>query len=91
MQVSPGTGDWGVAIKEARVYRRVHDACGPSSPGLTCTGEGPSHVCNVACGGSYASCYCDEQCADFGDCCSFDGAHRGAQYSGGVRSVCGYD
>lgn len=93
MQVSPGTGDWGVAIKEARIYRRVHDACGPTSPTLTCTGQGPSHACNAACGGflSSGSCYCDESCAFFGDCCSFDGAHRGAEYAGGVRSVCGYD
>lgn len=93
LQVTPGTGDWGVAIKEARIYRRVHDECGPSAPVPVCTGSGPSHVCNTACGGLYApgSCYCDEACATYGDCCSFDGAHRGAEYGGGVRSVCGYD
>ena len=92
MQVSPGTGDWGVAIKEARIYRRVHDACA-APPIMTCSGQGPTHVCNIACGGFYASgsCYCDEACANYGDCCSFDGAHRGAQYAGGVRNVCGYD
>ncbi len=92
MQVTPGTSDWGVAVKEARIYRRVHDACGPTAPVPLCTGAGPSHVCNTACGGFYAagSCYCDAQCAEFGDCCSFDGAHRGAQYQGGVDAVCGY-
>ena len=93
IQVTPGTGDWGVAIKEARIYRRVHESCGPSAPALTCTGQSPSHVCDTACGGIFSagSCYCDEGCAYYGDCCSFDGANRGAEYAGGVRTVCNYD
>ena len=41
MQVTPGTGDWGVAVKEARIYRRVHDACGPTAPCLRGSHGGP--------------------------------------------------
>jgi hypothetical protein len=88
----PNTGDWGVSVHEARIYRRVSASCA-APPQLTCTGQAPSHVCQSACGGGppSGSCYCDESCADYGDCCSFDGANRGKEYASGVAAVCGYD
>ncbi|HSC88708.1 MAG TPA: discoidin domain-containing protein [Polyangiaceae bacterium] len=86
----PGTGDWGVAIHEARIYRRVSDSCA-APPQLTCTGSAPAHVCQGHCGGSAPSgCYCDEACSGYGDCCSPDGSDRGAQYASTVAAVCGY-
>lgn len=89
---APGTGDWGVAIHEARIYRRVSASCA-APPQLTCTGQAASHVCEGACGGGApsGSCYCDESCENYGDCCSFDGAHRGKEYAGGVAAVCSND
>lgn len=92
IKTTAGTGDWGVSIREARIYRRVSDACA-APPQLACTGQAASHVCEGACGGGAPSgfCYCDETCESYGDCCSFDGAHRGKEYASGVAAVCGYD
>jgi hypothetical protein len=91
-KTKPGTGDWGVAIRELKAFRRVHDECN-ATYALSCTGASPAHACESSCGG-YASglnCYCDSACADFGDCCSFDGANKGAEYESGVADVCGFD
>lgn len=91
-KVKPGTGDWGVAIHELEVFRRVHDSCN-EVPVLSCTGAAPSHVCTTECGGSPSglSCYCDSACVRFDDCCSFDGAHRGSEYASGVADRCDFD
>lgn len=91
-EVTPGTGDWGVAIREIDVFRRVHDDCNETLA-MSCTGAWPTHVCESSCGG-YASglnCYCDSACGNFGDCCSFDGANNGTEYVSGVADVCEFD
>lgn len=87
-----GSGDWGVAIREFQAFGRVHDSC-DDAPELSCTGAAPSHVCTSACGGSAPgfSCYCDSACAQYGDCCSFDGANKGSEYVSGVADICDFD
>lgn len=90
-KTQPGTGDWGVAIREFKAFRRVHDECNVEIA-LSCTGARPAHACENFCGGfaTGLSCYCDSACANFGDCCSFDGANHGAEYQSGVDAVCGF-
>ena len=66
-------------------------SCPSSAPDCVanmCTAPAAAHYCNANCGkGVKDVCFCDGECAQYGDCCNADGTGKGGKVCSG--STCG--